>query len=363
MHVGLVMECDYRVGATQEEAFDEAMRQAEIAEQLGLDSVWLAERHFASPNRQLDALGTGIPSVAAAPLIWVTAIAARTSRLRVGTGVSVLPLSHPIRLAEEVATVDQISKGRLDFGIGRSSFATAYQGYAVPYQESQGRFREVLDILLQAWTQDQVTHHGEFFHFDNVAVLPKPYQKPHPPIRVAATTSDTFPRVAQMGYPIFTGLRGFDWHEAAVHLQSYREAWRAAGHPGEGDVFLRIPAYVADTVEQALSEPHESTMHSYRRMASTFGRSVGAAGTRSVEERKERSERLASVSYEELLEGRVAYGTPQMVADKLLHLRDELGLSGVIIEPNVGGYNPPEKIRHSLRLLAHEVAPRLRAAA
>jgi alkanesulfonate monooxygenase SsuD/methylene tetrahydromethanopterin reductase-like flavin-dependent oxidoreductase (luciferase family) len=360
MHCGLVMECDYRVGATQEQAFDEAMVQAECAERLGLDSVWLAERHFASPHRQLDALGTGIPSVASAPLIWATAIAARTTRLRVGTGVSVLPLCHPIRLAEEVATLDQISKGRVEFGVGRSSFATAYQGYAVPYEESRGRFREVLDIVLQAWTQDQVSYSGQYFTFTQVCVLPKPYQQPHPPIRIAATTRDTFPQVGRLGYPIFIGLRGFDITEATVHLQAYRAAWSEAGHAGNGSVFLRMPIYVAETAERALSEPRESTMRSYRRMAGTFGRSVGRAGTTASEERQERSERLSQVSYEELLTGRVAYGTPEMVAEKLAHLRDTLGVAGVIMEPNVGGYNPPERVLNSIRLFAQEVVPQLR---
>lgn len=360
MHAGLVMECDYRLGTTQEEAFTEAMRQAEYAERLGLDSVWLAERHFASPNRQLDALGTGIPSVASAPLIWATAIAARTTRLRVGTGVSVLPLCHPIRLAEEVATLDQISHGRVEFGVGRSSFATAYQGYGIAYEESRGRFREVLDIVLQAWTQDQVSYRGEYFTFDNVCVLPKPYQRPHPPIRIAATTQDTFPQVGRSGYPIFIGLRGFDIAEAAVHLQTYRTARHEAGHTGKADIFLRLPIYVAETADRALSEPMESTMHSYRRMAGTFARSVGGAGTTASEERQERSERLSQVMYDELLTGRVAYGTPDMVAEKLAHWRDTLGITGVIMEPNVGGFNPPECVLNSIRLFAQEVVPRLR---
>lgn len=130
MHVGLVMECDYRAGATQEQAFEELFTQMELAEAEGLDGVWLAERHFAAPGGPLDALGVGIPSVASAPLILASAIAARTQRVRIGMAVSVLPLYHPIRLAEEAATVDHISKGRLDFGVGRSGFARAYQGYS-----------------------------------------------------------------------------------------------------------------------------------------------------------------------------------------------------------------------------------------
>jgi len=359
MRAGLVMECDYRYGATQVEAFDEAFVQAEMAEQLGLDSIWMAERHFAAPSAQLDSGGTGIPSVAAAPLIWASAIAARTSRLRIGTGVSVLPLCHPIRLAEETATIDHISKGRLELGVGRSSFPRAYEGYGVAYDESRDRFQEVLEILLQAWTRERVSYAGKYYTFDDVCVLPKPYQQPHPPIRVAATTSDTFPQVGRAGFPIVTGLRGFDLTTAAVYLQSYRDAWQEAGHAGTGDVFLRIPVYVAETAERALEEPKESTMFSYRRMASSFGRSVGGLGTRAEENRAGRAEALARIGYDELLEGRLAYGTPDMVAAKLLHLRETLGLSGIMIEPNVGGHNTPDRVRNSIKWFAQETVPQL----
>jgi alkanesulfonate monooxygenase SsuD/methylene tetrahydromethanopterin reductase-like flavin-dependent oxidoreductase (luciferase family) len=141
MHVALVMECDYREGRTQEEAFAEAMSIAEIAETQGLDSVWLAERHFAIHRRPLDPMGAGIPSIASVPLVLAAAIAARTTRLRIGTGVSVLPLCHPIRTAEEAATVDQISLGRLDFGVGRSGFPRAYSGYGVRYARAASASR------------------------------------------------------------------------------------------------------------------------------------------------------------------------------------------------------------------------------
>jgi len=360
MHLGLVMECDYRAGATQEEAFDEALQMAEAGEEWGLDGVWLAERHFAAPRGPLDALGAGIPSIVSAPLIIASAIAARTKRLRVGIAVSVLPLCHPVRLAEEAATVDQISKGRLDFGVGRSGFPRAYEGYGIPYGESRERFQECLDIILRAWTEERFSYEGKYYTFHDLAVIPKPYQKPHPPIRVAATTRETFPQVGRMGHPIFIGLRGFDATEAVSHLSAYRQAWREAGHPGDGDVFLRIPAYVADTAEGARSEPEASTMRSYRRLGENFARSAGAAGTTTAEERAERSTRLSAVSYDDLLRGRLAYGTAKAVADRLQQLRETLGLSGIAIEPNVGGHIPPELVLRSIRLFAQEVVPRLR---
>jgi len=360
MHVGLVMECDYREGRTPEEAFAEAMDIAEIAETEGLDGVWLAERHFAMHRRPTDPMGAGIPSIAAVPLVLGAAIAARTSRVRIGTGVSVLPLCHPIRTAEEAATVDQISKGRLDFGVGRSGFPRAYSGYGVRYDESRERFQESLDLILKSWTQEGFTHTGKYFATDNLTVVPRPYQKPHPPIWVAATTADTFPMVGRMGFSLVTGLRGFDVLEAVGHLAAYRAARREHGHAGDGNVYLRIPAYVADTAAQARSEPEDSTMRSYRRLAENFASSVGATGTTTSEERAERAERLSSLTYDDVLRDRVAYGTPDMVVDRLSQLRDQLGLSGVIIESNVGGRIPLERVLHSIRLYAREVAPRLR---
>ncbi|MBM3224938.1 MAG: LLM class flavin-dependent oxidoreductase [Candidatus Tectomicrobia bacterium] len=255
MHVALVMECDYRQGRTQEEAFSEAFTIAEAAENCGLDGVWLAERHFATHRRPTDPMGAGIPSVVSVPLVWASAIAARSERLRIGTGVSVLPLCHPIRLAEEAATVDQISRGRLDFGVGRSGFARAYEGYGIPYGESRERFQEALDVILKAWTDDRLTYEGKYFRCENLCVMPRPYQQPHPPIRVAATTPDTFPMIGRMGYPLVTGLRGFDIPEVAQNLKRYREAWHAAGHAGNGNVYIRIPVYVAATDVQGQRSP------------------------------------------------------------------------------------------------------------
>jgi alkanesulfonate monooxygenase SsuD/methylene tetrahydromethanopterin reductase-like flavin-dependent oxidoreductase (luciferase family) len=363
MHVGLVMECDYREGRTQEEAFAEALGVADLAEESGLDGVWIAERHFAAPRGPLDPGGAGIPSIASVPLVMAAAIAARTRRVRIGTGVAVLPLCHPIRTAEEAATVDQLSLGRLDFGVGRSGFPRAYAGYGIPYAESRDRFQESLEVILKAWTQHRFSHSGKYFTFNEMIVVPRPYQKPHPPIWMAATTQDTFPLVGGMGLSLVTGLRGFDVPEAARHLATYRAARREAGHAADGNVYLRLPIYVAETAEQARSEPEESTVLAYRRLGENMAASVGEAGTTRSEERAARAERLAQVSYDELLSGRLAYGTPDMVVARLEEWREQLGLTGVIMEPNVGGRMPLDRVLSSIRLYASEVAPRLRKAA
>jgi alkanesulfonate monooxygenase SsuD/methylene tetrahydromethanopterin reductase-like flavin-dependent oxidoreductase (luciferase family) len=166
--------------------------------------------------------------------------------------------------------------------------------------------------------------------------------------------------IGRMGLSLVTGLRGFDVPEAARHLKVYRAARREAGHLGDGNVYIRIPVYVAATAAQARSEPEESTMRAYRRLAENMAVSVGALGTTASAERAERAERLSRVTYDELLRDRVAYGTSDMVVDRLRELRDELGLSGFIMESNVGGRIPLDRVLASIRLYAEEVAPRLR---
>lgn len=351
MHIGLMMECDYRAGKTQEEAFHEAFSTAEHAEAWGFDGVWLAERHFAPPES-----GRAIPSVVASPLIIATAIAARTTRIRVGTAVLVVPLGHPVRMAEEVATLDHISQGRLNLGIGRSGFPWAYEGYDIPYAESRERFREFFDVMKLAWTEDRFSYEGKYFTFKEVCLIPKPYQKPHPPLRYAATSRGSFATMGQLGMPIFAGLGGAAVSEIARAIAEYRTAWRAAGHPGDGDVMLRVGIYVAEDKERAFSEPRDSTMSFYHRVREGLLQTAGAFGG---ELRAQRAQNLASLTYESALQDRLVYGTPDAVTNRLRELRDELGLSGVLMEPNVGGLMTPDRLEHSIRLFGQEVGPQL----
>src|SRR5438045_4623303 len=193
---GMFHEFQRTAGMTYEQAFAASFGQVDAAERLGLDAMWLAEIHV-NPER----------SVCSAPLTLASAIAARTKRMKIGTAVQVLPLCHPLRLAEEVATVDQISHGRLIFGVGRSGFPRTYEAYGVPYGESRERFAETLEILKRAWTEPSFSYQGKFYSFENVKATPKPYQKPWPDIRIAANSADTFPRIAELGHGVLVAVR------------------------------------------------------------------------------------------------------------------------------------------------------------
>ena len=342
MNFGMYTEFHVREGMTQENAFEESFDQVDAAETLGMDCVWLGEHHF-SPER----------AVLASPLVMAAAIAGRTRRIRIGLAVQVLPLANPLRIAEEAATVDHISKGRFEFGVGRSGLTRYYQGYNVPYSESRSRFIEALEVIMKAWSRDKFSHQGEFYSFEDVNVVPRPYQKPHPPTRVAVGSEETYALIGQMGYPIFSsGALGIP--ELQRRLKMYTDAWRQAGHPGNPDVLLRMPAYVAETEERARSEPESSTV---RMVREGYRELVTVAAT---QELAERLERLAEVPYDEVLKQQVVYGTPEAVVVRLQEYQERLGISGVVLDMNYGNRIPYDRVINSMRLLTEKVIPKFK---
>ncbi len=349
MEFGMFHEFQRRPGQTEAEAFSESFEQVDEAEAAGLDVMWLAELHT-SPER----------SVLAAPLNIASAVATRTKRMKIGIAVQVLPLCHPLRIAEEATTVDHISHGRLIFGVGRSGFPRTYQAYGVSYAESRERLAEVLEILKRAWTQETFSFHGQFYHFDNICLVPKPYQSPYPELRIAVNSPDTFQQSGEAGMPIFVATRLGDLNELVPNLRVYREAWAAAGHSGNGKVYLRVPVYVAATEKQAREEPHESVMFFYKYLGERIEASASQEGARAIENRAERGQRLMTIDYEEVLKSKIIVGTPAMVADRLADLKETLGLSGILAEMNCGMRIPHERVVNSLRLMCGEVMPHLR---
>ena len=235
MEFGIFHEFWSTGAASTQEAFRNSFAQIEAAEEWGLDAVWLAEIHM-NPTR----------SLVSAPLTVASAVAARTSRIRIGTAVQILPLGHPLRLAEETATIDQISGGRLIFGVGRSAFPRAYNAYGISYEESQDRFAESLDIIRKAWTEPVTSYRGRYHSFENFTLVPRPVQQPHPEIRIAASQHDTYGAIGRLGFPLFSAVRASPLGELAGHARAYREAWEEAGHKGRARLYLQVPVYVAE---------------------------------------------------------------------------------------------------------------------
>jgi alkanesulfonate monooxygenase SsuD/methylene tetrahydromethanopterin reductase-like flavin-dependent oxidoreductase (luciferase family) len=346
---GLFHEFACRSGQSQAETFAESFDLVDAAEDWGLDAVWLAELHV-QPKR----------TVLAAPLTIASAIAARTDRIKIATGVQVLPLVNPLRIAEEAATVDHISHGRLVFGVGRSGLPRSYQAYGVPYEESKERFNEALQIILRAWEETPFSYSGRFYSCDNVTLSPVPFQRPHPPVCIAASSPDTFVTAAQDGFGILVAVRRGTLSSLRPNLERYRAAWREAGHPGSGEVYVRVPVYVGENSSDAVREPEASIMSFYQNLGSRIEESAGVAGTGDAEERAAGGRRLQETTYEEALRDKIVVGTPDMVTQRLAQLRDELGLSGILAELNCGGQIPKSNVRRCLSLLCREVMPNFR---
>ena len=339
MNFGMFTDFHVRGGNTQAEAFDESFDQVMAAERLGFDTVWLAEHHF-SPER----------AVLASPMIVASAICAKTERIRIGLAVQVLPLTNPLRVAEEAATVDHISKGRFEFGIGRSGLTRYYQGYNVQYEESRPRFLEALAIITKAWNQEQFSYAGQFNSYKNVTVVPKPLQQPHPPITVAVAGEDTFPLIGSMGHSIFVSMNT-PKEQLINRLAAYTKSRKEAGIEDPGGISIRVPVYVAETRDKAHSEPEESARHALAYAAQELSQTAASA------EAATRMHRMANTPYSEILANRVLFGTPDEVVERLQTLQEELGINGIVMECNYGGRIPYAKVINSLRLLSEQVMP------
>ena len=328
MEFGIFHEFWSTEAGSQAVAFAQSFAEIAAAEHWGLDVVWLAEIHM-NPTRAL----------VTAPLVVASAIAARTTRIRIGTAVQVLPLGHPLRLAEETATLDQISQGRLIFGVGRSAFPRAYNAYGIAYGESQDRFAESLDIIKKAWTEPTCSHHGHYYNFDNFTLVPQPVQQPHPEIRVAASQHDTYGAIGRLGYPAFSAVRASPLSELAAHARAYRAAWSEAGHPGRGRLYLQVPVYVADSRAAALAEAEPGMMRFSQYRADLL---------------------RGPLNYDEVARDKGIIGTPDMVAARLAELRETAGIDGVSAEINPGSMLSHAQVMRSLRLWCEEVMPRFK---
>ncbi|MBI3988351.1 MAG: LLM class flavin-dependent oxidoreductase [candidate division NC10 bacterium] len=232
-------------------SYEDLLSQVEYAEEAGFDTVWLRERHF-HPDHQ----GRNFFS---SPLVAAAYIAGRTERIRIGIASRILPLDHPIHIAEDSSTVDVISNGRLDLGIARVGENDLYQlAFGVTTEQSRGRFEEALDILLQAWTKERFSYNGQYYKTPEVSVYPKPIQKPHPPIYLVGISPQTLTFGSTRGFPLI--LAAAQTISVVRETQEhYSKALEEAGYKRE-DVVLPVNRflYVAETNEQAVEETKEA---------------------------------------------------------------------------------------------------------
>src|SRR2546427_748941 len=173
---------------SHDEVVHRELEQMEWTEELGFDQIWLTEHHFIDYGLAVD------------PGTLAAVAASRTRRVRIGLAAAILPFHHPLRLAEQTALVDIVSRGRLEVGFGRGNRPAEFRGYNVPQQENRDRFEEAVEIITQAWTQmEPFSYEGRFFTIRDTRVMPKPLQKPHPPVYQVCGSKESIEGTAARG--------------------------------------------------------------------------------------------------------------------------------------------------------------------
>ncbi len=332
-------------GYTEHQRYHDILGQIELGDALGFDTAWLGELHF---GREF--------SILADPLMVLAAAAQRTSRIRLGTAVTLLPLHHPVKIAEEAATADILSDGRLEFGVGRGAFPLYYVGFDIPQEESRERFEEALDYILAAWKNEHFSFDGKFFHARDLCIIPRPVQMPHPPVRVAANSPETFPFAARRGLPIFAAPLINPPERLKAGLQVYRETLPGDAH---ADIALAFSVHVTTRRAQARQDT-EAGLLRFLRVAAERLRPVGQADIRSFEAFRQVLARIEQVRYEDVEREMGVFGDPDYCVERVRTLHREYGIDEFICYFNQGGIMDHAMVRQSMTLFAKEVIPHCR---
>ena len=329
------------------------LEQVEWSEELGFDAVWFTEHHFIDYGLSVD------------PATLAAAAASRTRRVRIGLAAAILPFHHPLRLAEQLALVDILAHGRLDVGVGRGNRPAEFAGYGVPQVESRERFEETVEVMRRAWTEERVSFRGRFFTLDDVRVIPKPVQRPHPPLYRVCASRDGVESAALHGWPMLNSVLRGPVDQLLAHRDAYVKTLAKAGRSPAGvaallgDWGVSRQIYVAETDARALAEAKDAELwyqEAFRRFV--IPDRIEDAHPALQPGFRAMAERLATVSWETLVAETLAFGSPDTVARHVEAMR-AMGVGHVLCWMNFGGL-PQERVRRSMELFAREVMPRFR---
>ena len=349
MKFGMLSLLDhYPEDKSEEQYYKDFFAEVDLAEELGFDAVWVGEHHFCN-------------YVCPSPQIVAMAIAQRTTRMRIGTAVALLPHHDPIRLAEDYAMLDLLSGGRLDFGVGRGFIKLIYDGFNQSMDESRGRFREALEIIERAWTEETFSYRGEFYTANEVKLLPRPLQKPMPPIYMAAAASrESFVAAGHKGHSLLLALFTMPLSAFKENVQLYRETLDQAGHAADNiEIAGAYHCFVADTPAQA----RQTWERHYMRYLHFVGPLIGPPEKipgKQYDAWKRLGENLRHVTFDQMYPDLVLCGDPSQCVDRIGLLQEELGLSNLMLYMDLGGLDQ-KALRGSMERFATKVMPHFRA--
>jgi len=353
MKFGIFHIVPWHESRTQQQALEEALEQIELADELGIEEAWLGEHRFSRHG-----LLSGI-------FPFLGMVAGRTKRIRIGTAVIVLPLHNPILLAEEIAMLDVISGGRINFGIGSGYQRQEFDGVGVDMSESRERFAESVDVMIKAWTEETLTFHGKYTNVDELWVIPKPMQQPYPPLFQAVSTSpESIEFAASRNIQVIAGGPTDILGQAPQVIERWRESMEKHGRPhAHLDPPMSKSIYVAPTMEEAEGDPV-----GLENFSSRILRSVGATGHvigmptdkdgnfpkgyEAWATRQQDRDRRDDPGHAGLPPLR---GTPEVVIERIKQTQAQ-GINHIFGSFGFPGL-PHEKVMRSIRLFATEVMP------
>jgi alkanesulfonate monooxygenase SsuD/methylene tetrahydromethanopterin reductase-like flavin-dependent oxidoreductase (luciferase family) len=343
MKLGLFQNIQWPEGSDQRVQFDNAIEQTLLAEQLGFDSAFWVEHHWTRH---------GILSSTLALLAY---LAARTTRIRLGTAVLVLPLHDPVRLVEEASTVDLLSGGRLELGVGRGFQWLEFDGFGQDIDESQARYDEALDVILKAWRQPKLSHSGRYWIYRDVSVEPKPLQRPHPPVWAGASSKASAERAGRLGLRLMLSS-GVQFDQIAPMIDAYRTGLGDGRHTFSSDhVLLSRWAHIAESRARAW----EVALPYFNWFRKTVAEVSQRPGQKSNFDPSPLKPKLRGPIGSDPDDPGYLFCTPDE-ASRYIEDVQALGVGHVVFQSNLGGI-PQEHALRSLTLIGREVIPHFSA--
>ncbi len=335
MRVGVFLFHESRDPNADAEVIHEAIAEARLAEDEGMDAVFLAEHHFDGNCVYVD------------PPAFAAALAMATTRIKIGFAVLQTSLYHPLRMAEQISLIDNLSKGRLIVGLGRGSLVNTheYSGYEIDPASAQERFEEIEKILLQCWNNEKVVHAGKYWNFEIPMLRPRPYTKPYPPILRSVASEASLAAQARQGRPVI--MAAATARGAARNIEVYRAAAKEAGISADRIDQAISECWVARTVVLAPTdeEAHEVGLP-YFKMMQTYR----AAQSTAFEERAAIANAKPNLA--------VLCGSPESMMEDFTGLA-KTGIGGVIVRFRTGPM-PAEFSARALKLFMKDIAPQIR---
>ena len=324
--------------------YAESLDIAEEADELGYSHARSVEHYF-------ERYGGYSPN----PILFLAAAAARTRKMRLVTGAVVPAFNNPLKLAGEIGMLDAISNGRFDVGFARAFLPHEFRRFRISPDESVARFREGLEQIGLLLTKENVSHHGQFHSFDNVTSLPRPTQKPRPKFYIASTrTEDSFEFAGRNGHALMSIPIG----PLKDLIPIYRNAWRKAGHPGDGEVMIAFHMFCHEDAKLAREIPRPQFEDYFKALFESAGEWTQGTASKDYKGYGDSIGRMKNFTLENQIEARGALvGTPDEIKNIIRNLEDKVGkFESASLQINFGTL-PLAEAQKSMRLFAREVMP------